>query len=127
MLPLKTGGINMSSEVRIYYNPKCSKCRLSMQLLNDNDISPDVVEYLNQPPTIAELREILDLLALTPRELMRQHEAPYKELNLGDDSLSQDELIQAMVDNPVLIERPIVIKGNKATIGRPPEKILDIL
>ena len=117
----------MSSEVRIYYNPKCSKCRLSMQLLNDNDISPDVVEYLNQPPTIAELREILDLLSLAPRELMRQHEAPYKELNLGDDSLSQDELIQAMVDNPVLIERPIVIKGNKATIGRPPEKILDIL
>ena len=117
----------MSSEVRIYYNPKCSKCRLSMQLLNDNDISPDVVEYLNQPPTIAELREILDLLSLTPRELMRQHEAPYKALNLGDDSLSQDELIQAMVDNPVLIERPIVIKGNKAAIGRPPEKILDIL
>lgn len=117
----------MSSDVRIYYNPKCTKCRLSMQLLNDNDINPDVVEYLTQPPSTAELREILDLLALSPRELMRQHEAPFKELNLSDGGLSHDELIQAMVDNPVLIERPIVIKGNKATIGRPPEKILDIL
>jgi arsenate reductase len=117
----------MSSDIRIYLNPKCTKCRLSMQLLDDNGITPEVVEYLNQPPTVAELTEILDLLALAPRELMRQHEAPYKELNLSNDSLSHDELIQAMVDNPILIERPIVIKGNKATIGRPPEKILDIL
>jgi arsenate reductase len=98
-----------------------------MQLLDDRDIRPDVVEYLSQPPSAAELQEILDLLALTPRDLMRQHEAPYKTLNLGNDSLSHDELIQAMVDNPILIQRPIVIKGNKATIGRPPEKILDIL
>lgn len=117
----------MSSEVRIYYNPKCSKCQLSMKLLDDNGISPDVVEYLNQPPTTDELNEILDLLALQPRELMRQHETPYKTLKLDDESLTRDELIQAMVDNPILIERPIVIKGNKATIGRPPEKILDIL
>jgi arsenate reductase len=127
MLPLKTRGINMSSDVRIYLNPKCTKCRLSMQLLDDNGINPDVVEYLNKPPTTTELNEILDLLGLEPRELMRQHEMPYKELNLGNESLSRAELIQAMVDNPILIERPIVIKGNKATIGRPPEKILDIL
>ncbi len=117
----------MSSDVRIYYNPKCTKCRLSLQLLDENGISPDVVEYLNEPPTTKELNEILDLLALEPRELMRQHETPYKELNLGDENLTRDELIQAMIDNPVLIERPIVIKGKKATIGRPPEKILDIL
>ncbi len=117
----------MSSEVRIYLNPKCTKCRLSMQLLDEKGVKVDVVEYLDQPPSAAELNEILKLLALEPRQLMRQHEAPFKELNLGDESLSRDELIQAMVENPILIERPIVIHGNKAVIGRPPEKILDIL
>lgn len=117
----------MKSVVRIYHNPNCSKCRLSLQLLEDNGINPDVNQYLDQPPSIAELTEILDLLSLEPRELMRQHEAPYKELNLDNASLSREELIQAMVENPILIERPIVINGNKATIGRPPEKILDIL
>jgi arsenate reductase len=98
-----------------------------MQLLDENGINPDVVEYLNQPPTTDELNEILNLLGLEPRELMRQHETPYKELDLGKEDLSRDELIQAMINNPILIQRPIVIKGNKATIGRPPEKILDIL
>lgn len=115
------------SSTRIYLNPNCSKCRLSLQLLDDNGIKPDVTEYLNQPPSADELSQILDLLSITPRELMRQHEAPYKELNLADESLSRDALIQAMVDNPILIERPIVIHNGKATIGRPPEKILDIL
>jgi arsenate reductase len=117
----------MSSDVRIFINPSCSKCRLSMQLLDDNGVSPEVIEYLNQPPSSKELNEILDLLKLEPRQLMRQHEAPYTELELHRDNLSHEELIQAMIDNPILIERPIVIKGNKATIGRPPEKILDIL
>ena len=117
----------MSSDVRIFLNPSCTKCRLSMQLLNDNGVNPEVVEYLNQPPSSKELNEILDLLGFEPRELMRQHEAPYAECNLADESLSRDQLIQAMIDNPILIERPIVIKGNKATIGRPPERILDIL
>ena len=115
------------SSTRIYLNPNCTKCRLSMQLLDDKGITPDVTEYLNDPPSVDELKEILDLLSLEPRELMRKHEAPYKELNLDDESLSRDALIQAMVDNPILIERPIVIHNGKATIGRPPEKILDIL
>ena len=117
----------MSSDVRIFHNPSCSKCRLSMQLLDDNGVNPEVVEYLNKPPSSEELNKILDLLSLEPRELMRQHEAPYAENNLADESLSRDQLILAMIDNPILIERPIVIKGNKATIGRPPERILDIL
>ena len=117
----------MTSKVRIYHNPRCSKCRLSLQLLDDNGINADVVEYLNQPPTTTELNEILDLLALEPRELMRTHEAPYKELKLDNKDLSREELIQIMVENPILIQRPIVINGNKATIGRPPEKILDII
>ena len=115
------------SSTRIYLNPNCTKCRLSMQLLDDKGINPEVTEYLNEPPSTEELNEILDLLSLEPRELMRQHEAPYKELNLNDESLSRDALIQAMIDNPILIERPIVIHNGKAIIGRPPEKILDIL
>jgi len=115
------------NSTRIYLNPNCTKCRLSMQLLDDKGITPEITEYLNEPPSVDELGEILDLLSLQPRELMRQHEAPYTELNLADESLSRDALIQAMVDNPVLIERPIIIHNGKATIGRPPEKILDIL
>jgi len=115
------------SSTRIYLNPNCTKCRLSMQLLDNKGIKPDITEYLNEPPSADELSHILDLLSMAPRELMRQHEAPYKELNLADETLSRDALIQAMVDNPILIERPIVIHNGKATIGRPPEKILDIL
>lgn len=115
------------SSTRIYLNPNCSKCRLSMQLLDDKGINPDVTEYLNEPPSFEELNEILDLLSISPRELMRKHEAPYKELNLADENLSREALIQAMIDNPILIERPIVVHNGKATIGRPPEKILDIL
>lgn len=115
------------SSTRIYLNPNCTKCKLSMQLLDDKGINPDVSEYLTTPPSVDELKEILDMLSLEPRELMRQHEAPYNELNLADESLSRDVLIQAMIDNPILIERPIVIHNGKATIGRPPERILDIL
>ena len=116
-----------SKSVRILYNPKCSKCRSTLSLLNEHDITPDVVEYLQTPPSVEELQSILELLKLEPRELMRKHEAPYKENNLDDVSLSRDQLIQAMVDHPILIERPIVIKDNQAIIGRPPEKILDLL
>ena len=117
----------MSDKVQIFYNPKCSKCRLTMDILNDKDVQTSVVEYLNTPPNSAELNEMLNLLSLEPRELMRKHEAPYKENNLDNPDLNREQLIQAMIDNPILIERPIIIKGNKATIGRPPEKVLDIL
>jgi len=117
----------MSDKVQIFYNPKCSKCRLTMDILNDKGVQASVVEYLNTPPSSAELNEVLDLLGLEPRELMRKHEAPYKENNLDNPDFSREQLIQAMIDNPILIERPIIIKGNKATIGRPPEKVLDIL
>jgi len=117
----------VSKNVRIFYNPKCSKCRLTMDILNDKDIDATVVEYLNTPPGSAELIEVLDLLGIEPRDLMRKHEAPYKDNNLDNPDLSREQLIQAMIDNPILIERPIIINGNKATIGRPPEKVLDIL
>jgi len=117
----------VSTSVRIFLNPKCSKCRLTMDILNEKGIETTVVEYLNTPPDSTELSEVLDLLGLEPRELMRKHEAPYKDNNLDNPELSRDQLIQAMIDNPILIERPIIINGNKATIGRPPEKVLDIL
>ncbi len=117
----------MSNNVRIFYNPKCSKCRLTKGILDDKGVDTTVVEYLKSPPDSAELSEILGLLGLEPRDLMRKNEAPYKENNLADPNLSREQLIQAMIDNPILIERPIVINGDKATIGRPPEKVLDIL
>jgi len=117
----------VSTNVRIFLNPKCSKCRLTMDILNEKGVETTVVEYLNTPPDSEELSEVLDLLGLEPRELMRKHEAPYKDNNLDNPELSREQLIQAMVDNPILIERPIIINENKATIGRPPEKVLDIL
>jgi arsenate reductase len=98
-----------------------------MDILGDRGIETTVIEYLNTPPDSAELNEVLELLGIGPRELMRKHEAPYKDNDLDDPELSREQLIQAMIDNPILIERPIIINGNKATIGRPPEKVLDIL
>lgn len=117
----------MSDKVKVFYNPKCSKCRLTMDILSDKGVDTSVIEYLNSPPNSAELNEVLDLLGLEPRDLMRKHETAYKENNLDDPDLSREQLVQAMIDNPILIERPIIINGNKATIGRPPEKVLDIL
>ena len=117
----------MSDKVQIFYNPNCSKCRLTMDILNDKGVQTTVVEYLSTPPNTTELNEVLDLLGLDPRELMRKHETPYKENKLDNPDLSREQLIQAMIDNPILIERPIIINGNKATIGRPPERVLDIL
>lgn len=117
----------MSDEVRIFHNPRCSKCRQTMEILGNEGANTTVIEYLKNPPTVEEVNEILNLLGLQPRELMRKHEAPYKDNNLDDASLTHDQLVQSMVDNPILIERPIIIKDGKATIGRPPEKVLDIL
>jgi len=117
----------MTEEIRIFYNPKCSKCRLTMDILNEKGVETTIVEYLETPPDSTELSEVLDLLGIEPRDLMRKHEAPYKENNLDNPDLTREQLIEAMIENPILIERPVVIKGNKAIIGRPPEKVLDIL
>lgn len=111
----------------MYHNPKCSKCRLTLQLLEDNNVATHVVEYLTTPPDAKTLDNILHMLGMEPRDLMRKHETEYKALNLDNPELSRDELIQTMVANPILIERPIVIKDGKAAIGRPPETILEIL
>ena len=113
--------------LKIYHNPRCSKSRQTLQLLKDNNLEPEVVKYLETPPSAGELEEILDLLGLEPRELMRRKEKEYKALGLDDPNLSREALIQAMVEHPRLIERPIVIKDGRAVIGRPPEKVLELL
>jgi len=114
--------------ITIYHNNRCGKSRDSLALLQEKGISPTVVAYLETPPDAATLRGLLKKLGLTDaRALMRKGEAEYKALNLADPSLSQDALIDAMVANPKLIERPIVVNGNKAAIGRPPENVLAIL
>lgn len=113
--------------VTIYHNPRCSKSRQTLNLLRERAVDVDVVEYLKDPPDAAQLGRILELLGLEPRQLMRTGEAAYKDNNLGDENLGRDALIAAMVANPILIERPIVIAGGKARIGRPPESVLEIL
>ncbi len=113
--------------VKIYHNPRCSKSRETLKLLEDRGIQAEIVEYLKQPPTAAELQAILVKLGMQPRELMRTKEAEYKDNILDDPSLSDAELIEAMVRIPKLIERPIVIHNDKAAVGRPPENVLAIL
>lgn len=113
--------------VKIYHNPRCSKSRETLKLLEEKGIQPDVVEYLKHPPTTEELTDILNKLGLQPRQLMRTQETEYKENGLDDKSLSDAELIAAMIRIPKLIERPIVLANDKAAIGRPPENILNIL
>jgi arsenate reductase len=118
----------MTDSVTIYHNPRCSKSRETLSLLKDNGIDPDVVLYLETPPNSATLRKLLTMLGMnSARELMRQKEDLYKELNLSDSQLSEEALIQAMVDNPKLIERPIVVSNGQARIGRPPEQVLEIV
>lgn len=113
--------------VTIYHNPRCSKSRTTLKLLRDQDVQPEIIEYLKSPPNEAQLRELIDLLGISPRELLRKGEDAYKELGLKDKSLSDDTLIQAMLDHPKLIERPIVVANGKAVLGRPPENVLDLI
>ena len=113
--------------ITIFHNPKCSKSRQTLALMVEKGISPNVVEYLKDVPTVEKLSEILMLLGLEPRQLMRLKEKEYGENNLADTDLTRDQLIQAMHDFPRLIERPIVLANGKAAIGRPPEDVLKIL
>jgi len=118
----------MTDAVKIYHNPRCSKSRDTLSLLKSNGVEPEVVLYLETPPDAQTLRQLLRMLAMgSARELMRQKEDLYKSLNLDDSRLTEAELIQAMVENPKLIERPIVVANGQARIGRPPEDVLEIL
>lgn len=113
--------------VEIYHNPRCSKSRQTLQLLEENGFQPRITEYLKTPPDKAELERILDMLGMQPRELMRKKESEYREAGLDNPDLTREQLIQSMIDHPKLIERPIVIYHGKAALGRPPEQVLDIL
>ena len=115
------------SEVTIFHNPRCSKSRQTLALLTARGVDPSIIRYLDTPPDTATITRLLDLLGLQPRGLMRKKEAPYAELGLADENLPKDDLIRAMAEHPVLIERPIVVAGDRAAIGRPPENVLGIL
>ncbi|WP_020159242.1 MULTISPECIES: arsenate reductase (glutaredoxin) [Methylobacter] len=113
--------------VKIYHNPRCSKSRQTLELLKEQGIEPEIIEYLKTPPSATELNDILEKLGLEPRDLMRKKEAEYKNAGLDNQSLDRQALIDGMINNPILIERPIVIANDKAAIGRPPENVLAIL
>lgn len=113
--------------ITIYHNPRCSKSRQTLALLQERGLKPLVVEYLKAPPDAKTLNEILDMLGLEPGDLLRRGEAEYKEAGLDRQDLSRREIIQAMVEHPKLIERPIVVANGRARIGRPPESVLEIV
>jgi arsenate reductase len=113
--------------VTIYHNPRCSKSRETLKLIETRGLKPKIVDYLKTPPSAAELKAILKRLGLKPEELLRTGEPRYAELGLTDRHLDDDALIALMVANPILIERPIVVANGKAAIGRPPETVLEIL
>lgn len=113
--------------VTIYHNPRCSKSRQTLELLQSKGFEPEIIEYLKNPPDKATLKKLLTMLGMEPRELMRKKESAYKEAGLDNASLSKEDLIEGMLSHPILIERPIVVANNRAAIGRPPESVLEIL
>lgn len=112
--------------MKIYHNPRCRKSRETLELLKQNDKDPEIVLYLEEPLNAGELRDLINKLGIEAKQLIRKGESIYKEKYKGK-TLSSDEWIEAMVDHPKLIERPIVVKGNKAVLGRPPENVLTII
>ncbi|EJO93504.1 arsenate reductase [Ectopseudomonas mendocina DLHK] len=115
------------TDLTLYHNPRCSKSRGALELLEARGLQPTVVRYLETPPSANELKSLLGKLGIGARDLLRSGEDEYKALNLADASLSEAQLIAAMVEHPRLIERPILVVGDKAVIGRPPEKVLELL
>ena len=113
--------------IRLFHNPRCSKSREALALLRERGVEPEVVEYLKLPPTADEIDALLKKLAIEPRQQMRKGEAVYKELGLDAPTLTRAALIEAMAQNPILIERPIATDGTRAVVGRPPEKVLELL
>ena len=113
--------------LEIWHNPRCSKSRQTLALVREQGVEPTVIEYLKTPPTVERLQQVLAMLALTPRQLMRSKETDYKAQGIDDDALTDDQLMASMIEFPKLIERPVVINGDQAAVGRPPEQVLEIL
>jgi arsenate reductase (glutaredoxin) len=113
--------------VVIYHNPRCSKSRQTLQLLQEHGVEPEIVLYLEQPPTKKQLQELLKKLGIGARELLRKSEDEYRQLGLDDPALSEAAIVAALAAHPKLIERPIVVKGARAVLGRPPENVLQLL
>jgi len=116
----------MKNTIRIYYNPSCSKCRTTLALIAERGYQAEVIEYLKTPPNKEELRGLLEKLGMQPAEIVRKGESVFKE-QYAHRALGSEEWLDALVAHPVLIERPIVVHGNKAVVARPPEKVLEIL
>lgn len=114
------------STYTIWHNPRCSKSRQTLGILEEKGVEADIVKYLEETPTVEAIKDVLKKLNISARELMRTKEKEYKELGLKDET-DEEKLIEAMVEHPKLIERPIVIKGEKAVLGRPPENVLDLI
>lgn len=115
------------SEVHIYHNPRCSKSRETLALLQEQGIEPTITEYLKDAPNSDEIKSVLEKLGISARDLMRKGEEEYQNLNLANPELSEEELIQAIANHPKLMERPVVVVGNQARIGRPPHTVLEII
>lgn len=115
------------TEAILYHNPRCSKSRGALELLQENGVEPRIVRYLETPPDLATLRDLLTKLGMAPRELLRRSEDEYRELNLADPSLDDEAILKAMVEHPKLIERPILVVGARAVVGRPPERVLELI
>lgn len=117
----------MSDDVVIWHNPRCSKSRQALALLRENGVEPRIVEYLKTPPDAAAIEAVRGMLGVETRGMMRVKESVYKELSLGGEGVGDADLVRAMAENPILIERPVVIAGGKAALGRPPGAVLEIL
>lgn len=115
------------TDLTLYHNPRCSKSRSTLQLLEDRGVQPTLVRYLETPPNAEQLRDLLSKLGISARQLLRTGEDEYRELNLANTALSDADLIDAMAAHPRLIERPILVAGDRAVIGRPPENVLELL
>lgn len=115
------------TDLTLYHNPRCSKSRGALELLEARGLAPNVVRYLETPPDAATLKALLGKLGIGARQLLRSGEDEYKSLGLDNPALTDEQLITAMAEHPKLIERPILVAGDKAVIGRPPEKVLEIL
>lgn len=115
-----------STAVTLYHNPRCSKSRSALAILEEKGIRPEIVEYLKTPPTKEELRAILKKLGMKPEQIVRKGEDVYKQ-NFAGKALTDEQWLDALARNPILIERPIVVKGDRAVLGRPPEKVLELI